>query len=323
MTATTRVLEVVAPMQMAWQERPVAVPPSGSAVIRPLLVGVCGTDLEIIRGVYPRVSFPAVIGHEWVGEVVGPVPGGPAAGTLVVGYNRSDLPDGRVGELGFESPGALADALAVPVGNLVPVSASVPPEDVVLAEPTAVVMHAVARIPRAGESTVIYGDGPIGLIAALILREAGHRVTVVGRRPARLERLRELGFRALPVSESETVLAVDTIDTIVEASGNPDAVDQALRLIAPGGLLSLLGAYLGTSIGEFGLIGDKNLRIEGVNTGDGYLSDAVDCIARGVVTADKVGVSTVDRHAAASAIPALANRERDDMKLVIDLREDG
>lgn len=327
-TGQTQVLELVEPLDLRWRRADLPVPGPDEVLVRTLLVGVCGTDLEIVRGSSSRVPFPVVLGHEWVGEVLTGPSAGPSAGPgadlrvgdVVVGYNRVQRPDGFIAERGFEMPGGMAPVMAVAVADLVATPPTAAVEDLVLAEPTAVAAHAVSRIPGPGETTVVFGDGPIGVISALLLRAEGHRVVLVGKNPARLAHVRSLGLTAHDADEAADRLRGQVVDTVLEASGNPDAVLAALQVVRDRGLLVLVGGYPSSPRWALGWIVGRNLHVEGVVAGDGFLPAAVARIAEGVVTARQVGVTLVGADDAAQAIADLAGGRRDDVKLVLDRR---
>ena len=312
-------LETTAPYDLRWQaDTPPTHRNPDHVVVRPLLVGTCGTDLEIVRGSYPRVSFPAVLGHEWVGQVEH---GGGhfAEGTVVVGYNQITAADGTIVELGFEVPGAMSSRIVVPSENVVPAPTGAAAIDLVLAEPTSVAIHAASRVPPAARRVVVIGDGPIGLISALVLRHRGHLVTLIGAQQPRLEHIKRLGFRC----QHAKAINLDNdppYDAVLEASGSPAAADLALSLTVEYGLVVLVGAYLGHPLTAFGLIADRNLTVSGVNTGAGFLPAAVDLIASAVVTSDLLGVTFVSPAEAPTAISDLARGDRSDLKLILDLR---
>lgn len=224
----------------------------GEVLVAPILVGVCGTDLEIIdHTIDPAyVRHPLVIGHEWVGRLVHEEPGLGAAGTRVVvegiiacGHcdacvrgdtNRCETYD----EIGFTRAGALADLVSVPANAVHPLTASVVTEDAVFVEPMAVVWRALTRIPIAsGARVAVVGDGTVALLAAHLVRLfSPSRVVVVGRREAQ----RGLAL-ATGADDFLTAPPSTTFDLVIEAAGVPAAVSDALSLAARGAEVILLG----------------------------------------------------------------------------------
>ena len=232
-----------------WPEPPSA---SGETIVTPLLVGVCGTDLELIDGTIDQnyVRYPLVLGHEWVGRLTSDLEGVGPAGTRVVVEGilpcRACAPCARgatnlcatYDEIGFTRAGALADLISVPVGLVHALGADVAIDDAVLVEPMAVVWRALTRIAlRPGLSVAIIGDGTIALLAAHLVRLfAPASVSVFGRRPEQGELALHAGAQTFSVSSP-----VDTYDLVIEASGSIDAVATALASVNRGAMVILLG----------------------------------------------------------------------------------
>ncbi len=224
----------------------------GEILVRPLLVGVCGTDLELVDATIDPayVVYPLVLGHEWVGALGHDVPGLGAAGDHVVvegivpcGHcvaclagdtNRCDTYD----EIGFTRQGALADLVSVPVVLAHRLNDAVPLEDAVLAEPMAVVWRALTRLPiGSGARVAIIGDGTIALLAAHLVRALAPRsVTVIGRRPEQADLARTMGADAFVLSPPE-----GTFDLVIEAAGVAEATATAIGLAERGATIALLG----------------------------------------------------------------------------------
>jgi threonine dehydrogenase-like Zn-dependent dehydrogenase len=231
-----------------WDEPTVG---SGEVLIRPLLVGMCATDLELIDGTIDPayVRYPLVLGHEWVGALAGDSEIGPTGAHVVVegiipcghceGCQRGDTNlCTTYDEIGFTRPGALGGRVSVPSFLVHRLSDDVDLSDAVLVEPMSVVWRALTRIPlRSGLRVAIVGDGTIALLAAhLVGQFEPSRVTVIGRRGEQ----RELALRA---GAQEFLYETPTakFDLVIEAAGNADAVTSAIGLCARGGMVVLLG----------------------------------------------------------------------------------
>jgi threonine dehydrogenase-like Zn-dependent dehydrogenase len=225
---------------------------AGEVLVAPILVGVCGTDLEIIdHSIDPAyVRHPLVIGHEWVGRLVHDDARLGFAGTRVVvegviacGHcdacrrgdtNRCETYD----EIGFTRDGALAELVSVPAEAVHPLTTSVSDEDAVLVEPMAVVWRALTRIPVGVNARVaVVGDGTVALLAAHLVRLLSpSTVVVVGRREAQ----RSLALAA-GADDFLTSPPSATFDLVIEAAGVGAAVSDALGLGARGAQVILLG----------------------------------------------------------------------------------
>jgi 2-desacetyl-2-hydroxyethyl bacteriochlorophyllide A dehydrogenase len=252
-----RALVVERPGSLALAERDRLEPSSGEAVVRPAFCGLCGTDLELLRGdVDPAfVRYPLTLGHEWSGTVesVGSgVPGlEPGAGCVVEGI----VPCGRCApcragatnvcetydEIGFTREGAAGDQVLVPT-RLVHVLA---PEtsllDAALVEPCSVVLTGLEKArPRPGQRVLVVGDGTIGLLAALLVALwSPADVAMVGRRAEQEPLARQVGVTSFATADPDPLDAA--YDLVVEAAGAPGAAAVAVRSARRGGTVLLLG----------------------------------------------------------------------------------
>lgn len=257
-----RALRVAGPGRVAVVDRPLP-SPRGAAetVVRPLLVGLCGTDLEIVDGAIDPayIRYPVTLGHEWVGELVSDVErsatGGPlpAATRVVV---EGIVPCGgceqcvqgatnlcaHYDELGFTRDGAAAERVVVPAASVHPVAAGVPLEAAVLVEPAAVAWRALERArPRPGARVLVIGDGTIGLLAARLVRLHGPRaVDVLGLRPAQAPLALAVGVDSFLIGPAHEPPAA-AYDLVVVAAGAVEAVAAARAAVRRGGTIVVLG----------------------------------------------------------------------------------
>ena len=251
-------LVVRRPGEVVLEERAIPTPGPGEILIRPAVVGLCGTDLEIVDGsIDPAYThYPLVLGHEWSGTVAadGQVPAekGPAPGTLVVG--EGIVPCGhcqhcRAGqtnlcltydELGFTRDGAAAGFLTVQRSLVHPLAPGVGAEDAALAEPASVVYRALAGAGIApGWRALVVGDGTVALLAVRLLRLwSPAEIVVLGRRAGQAELAAQAGAARF---ETDSRAAGTGYDLVVEAAGSTDAVLSALAAPRRGGTVVLIG----------------------------------------------------------------------------------
>jgi len=240
-----RAFVLTEPGHVGLREWPTPEAASGEVLVRPLLVGMCGTDLELIDGTIDPayVRYPLVLGHEWVGEF-----DGTSSRVVVEGIIPCDECDAcsrgasnlcsTYEEIGFTKPGALADLISVPSSLVHELDDSVDLNDAVLIEPMAVVWRALTRLPvRKGQRVAVIGDGTIALLTVHLLRlyEPSH-VTMIGRRSEQEKLAKRAGA-------DEFVLRTprERFDLLVEAAGTGEAVAHALAMCARGGMVILLG----------------------------------------------------------------------------------
>ena len=244
-----RALVVSAPGEVALMSRAAPAVPPGYVLVEPDLVGLCGTDLEIIDGrIDPAyIRYPVALGHEWTGIVA---PGAPLSGRRVVvegiiacGHCRrcaagqTNLCE-TYDEIGFTRDGAAAGQIAVPASVIHPLEASVAADDAVLAEPAAVVYRGLARARvTPGSRVLVVGDGTIALLAVMLARLwSPARITMLGQRPEQAVLAAAAG-----ASDFATGGLDGEFDLVVEAAGATPAVATALAMTGRGGTVLLLG----------------------------------------------------------------------------------
>jgi threonine dehydrogenase-like Zn-dependent dehydrogenase len=248
-TSSALIVRAPGKVVLVARDEPVAAP--GDTLVRPDLVGLCGTDLEIIAGqVDPAfVRYPIGLGHEWTGIVVGD---SPLAGSRVV--VEGVVACGHCGrcvrgetnlcetydEFGFTRDGAAAGLVAVPTVLAHPIAPTVSAEDAVLTEPASVVYRGLTRAAIGhGGRVLVIGDGTIALLASYLLGLwAPAEVMLLGRREAQAE----LAVRAGATGFVTSPEAAGTgYDLVVEAAGAVDAAAVALTAARRGGTVLLLG----------------------------------------------------------------------------------
>lgn len=210
-------------------------PAAGEALIRVTLIGVCSTDLELVKGYYP---YSGVLGHEFVG-VVERCDDTSWIGERVVGtINISPTCDGACGlrcpehcpertVLGIVAKdGAMAEYVTLPTQNLLRVPANVPDPSAVFTEPLAAAVRITEQTAVAGQRTAVVGPGRLGLLVAQVLRHFGADVTVVGRSEKSLALPAKLGF---VTAQNNDDLAA--FDLIVETTANPNGFAWAVEKI--------------------------------------------------------------------------------------------
>lgn len=260
---------------------------TGEALLRPILAGVCGTDLHIEawEGPYQdlRPHLPVVLGHEFVAEVVegeGFAPGERVVALSIYGCGNCALcckgrphlcPDARQNSLGMSRDGALAELLTLPEERLISVPEEVPDASAVLCEPFATAARAALAKHCTGCRVAVLGPGTIGLMVAMLtLLDRPELLVVAGTESDedRLELARKLGAVTAVLSkssETETLLdALDgTADLVFEASGAAGAVEAGLGVLEPEGTLVILGMHGQPVPIDLGTLVRGERRIEG------------------------------------------------------------
>jgi len=239
-------------------------PAPGEVLVRVAFCGVCGSDIPrtFVKGTY---HFPTICGHEFAGtvEACGDEVDDYAAGDRVVVFPL--LWCGRCASCelgnyvqcsdydyyGSRRDGAFAEYVAVPPRNLVGVPEGVSLEAASMTEPAAVALHALQRAGGGfvGESVVIFGAGPIGLMGAQWARMMGAaQVILFDLVPEKLEMANRLGFElafdAREVDAVEKVLEMTGghgAEVCVEGAGVPVTLTQAIASARVGGRVVIMG----------------------------------------------------------------------------------
>ncbi len=219
-------------------------PAPGESVVRVTTAGICGTDLELVRG---YMGYRGVPGHEFVGVVSRSsdpaLIGKRVAGEINASCGRcewcaADLgrhcPERTVlGILGRD--GAFADYLALPDRNLCQLPESIPDDLAVFVEPVAAACEIFEQVTLgADERILVLGDGRLGAIVAMVLRARSYVPVVGGHHPEKLAALARLGLR----TEAEGNLRPG-FDCVIDCTGNPAGFTRALALVRPRGRIIL------------------------------------------------------------------------------------
>jgi threonine dehydrogenase-like Zn-dependent dehydrogenase len=275
---------VSAPGRHAVTDLPEPVAGPGEVLVAPVAVGICGSDVELLAGTRPTayVRYPIVPGHEWAGRVVAVGPGVPGVrpGAAVVAEGvrscgtcarcaegRNNLCDGPYAETGFTHPGALAQRLVVPVGQVHVLPDDRPTAPAALIEPAACVATGLLEVgqPPAGSRVAIVGDGPLGLLAVILLRlTSPAELTLVGSRLNRAQRAYALGATDV-TSRDNAAFHKGRYDLVVGATNSPSGAMTVLRLARRAGTVILLDiSGSGTPALDPDTISLGHLRVQGV-----------------------------------------------------------
>lgn len=231
---------------------PVPEPPTGEALIRMRLAGICATDLEMVRGYYP---FTGIMGHEFVGEVIRSPSEPGLEGKRVVGEInascgicracKADRPshcENRTVLGILNRNGVFAEYLTLPVENLHVVPAPLPDEAAVFTEPLAAALEIQQQIQiRPTDRVLVIGAGRLGQLVAQTLALTGCDLQVVTRHAAQ-EKL--LAMRGIATCRGEAV-PERGLDVVVEATGSPQGFLLARRAVRPRGTIVMKSTYKG------------------------------------------------------------------------------
>jgi threonine 3-dehydrogenase len=228
--------------------------------------GICGTDVHIYKWdewAQKTIPVPMVVGHEFVGEIVdvgsnvadfhpGEIVSG--EGHVVCGRCRNCLAGRRhlcahTRGIGVNRPGAFAEYLALPMTNVWHHDPAIDRDVAAIFDPFGNAVHTALSFPVLGEDVLITGAGPIGIMAAAVVRHAGARhVVITDRNPYRLDLAKRMGvtlaldIRKGTVAEVQTKLGMkEGFDVGLEMSGSSAAFRDMLANMCHGGKIAMLG----------------------------------------------------------------------------------
>jgi threonine 3-dehydrogenase len=229
---------------------------------------LCGTDLHIYKWdawAQRTIPVPMTVGHEFCGEIaavgsnvhdfhVGEIVSG--EGHLVCGRCRNCLAGRRhlcahTKGVGVNTTGAFAEYLALPMTNIWHADPNIPEEVISCFDPLGNATHTALSFDVLGEDVLITGAGPIGCMAAGIVKHAGARhVVVTDINPWRLELAKKLGATRVVNVAQESLADVqkqlgmtEGFDVCLEMSGSPKAMDSILENACHGAKIALLGIF--------------------------------------------------------------------------------
>lgn len=224
---------------------------AGEALIRIRQAGICGTDLELVKGYYP---YTGILGHEFVGEVVAAED--PAwVGVRVVGEinavcgaceacrsgRRSHCPNRTV--LGIVNRhGTFAEYTTLPLVNLHRVPDTVPDEMAVFTEPLAAALEIQEQVSiHPTDRVLLIGAGRLGQLIAQTLALTGCDLRVLARHPVQKDLLTARSIAVI----AEDELPLRAWDVVVEATGSAAGFHLARKAVRPRGTLVLKSTYAG------------------------------------------------------------------------------
>ena len=285
---------------------------AGEVVVRNQAVGICAGDMYIYQGKNPYARLPAIGGHEIAGTVseIG-------AGIIDVSIGDFVVVEPfigcgacyacRIGKpncckslriIGAHLPGGFAEYVAAPARNIHQVPPGLSPMWASFAEPVAIGVQACRRGQIvANDFVLVLGAGPIGLALIEVARARGARVLCTDISRARLAVAAGLGAETI-ASDEHLLPAIlnmtdgDGMPVVIEATGNPRAMESTVDLVASGGRIVIVGLVkAGTMIQLPGLdLTRKEMTIVGSRASTGCFPEALNLLAGGHIRYPQVAV---------------------------------
>lgn len=229
-------------------------PAAGEVSVRVAYCGICGTDMHVFHGnMDARVGHNRIVGHEMSGVIEGVGDGvtGLNAGQKVVVRPLDpdlDCPASKAGYphishnlkfLGLDTDGAMQEIWTVPAHTIHVLPDDMRMDHAALIEPVAVACHDVRLSGlKAGEDVVVIGGGPIGILCAMVARDAGGKVVLSEVNPHRLAIAEKLGFETLNPANVDLAEEINArtenkgADVVFEVSGTQPGVDAMTAVAA-------------------------------------------------------------------------------------------
>ena len=298
-------------MEIVDVEKPSS-PGPGEVLVKVKYVGVCGSDVHYYtegRIGSQVVEYPFMVGHECSGKVISTGPGVTdlEEGDLVAidpsvhcghceqclsGRPHTCLNNRFLGCPG-QLEGCLTEYLIMPAFTCYKVTDLMDAEEAALLEPFSIGVYSVrlAGINSPETNTAIFGAGPIGLSILLKLRASGFENTgVIEPLDYRLEKALETGasWTVNPATEQVEArvaeLAKGSVDVVFDASGEQQAIDNALKILKPGGKLVLVGIPASAQyVFNMDLMRRKEITVINVRRQNHSLEEAIQLVASGKV----------------------------------------
>lgn len=261
----------------------------GKALVKVILSGICGTDLQLLEGYYP---FDGIPGHEFVGRVISlskddEQENKELLGSRVVAHineycdkcslclrgRRTHCLNRHV--LGIKGAhGSHAEYILVPIKCLAIVPKSISDESACFVEPLAAAFAATEILNVNSDISAItnrkialIGCGRLGMLIAFLLSKRGENLICIARRPHQVEILTSKGITVI-LEKDVDVSFENVFDVVFECSGSPEGFDSAVNVASPRGHIVLKSTFHGNTVQNLSIVVVKELTIIGSRCGD-------------------------------------------------------
>ena len=336
------------PNRMAVQERDRPEPAAGEVRVRVRYAGICGSDLHIFHGHNPFVSYPRIIGHEFVGRIealgagVNPARLGErvAVDPVVSCGHCHACSIGRrnvcrnLQVIGVHRDGGFSEYVCVPAVNAYVVPDNVPEASASIIEPFAVAANVTSRtgvLPS--DVALVYGAGPVGLNLMQVLKRVyGIRAFVTDRVDERLQLALACGAAPdeiintarEPLLQALAARGVDGGPTLIyDAVGHPSILEEAVRIAAPAGRIGVLGFSSTPSAIPQQELTKKELTLYASRLNCAMFPTVIDWIGRGLVDPARIITHKIDFRDVVGAFGIAESNPHDSCKVLLDFGVEG
>lgn len=257
------------PFELSVEDVPVPKPCKGEVLIKTMVVGVCGSDLEVYEGKFKHAKPPMILGHEGGGiiEELGTGVTGISRGSRVVvecvlhcgtcefcrkkryGLCESGKIIGLIG-----ADGEYAEYFVAPAENCYPLPEQIDWSEAAMTDTLAGPQHGLKGIEiNQGDTAAVFGAGPAGLLFCALIKERGaSSVYIVDIQEHRLQLGLQFGADlTIHAQREESVQIIRDstggrgVDVVVEAAGSQKALSEGMQVLRKGGYLLLYGVFGG------------------------------------------------------------------------------
>ncbi|MBZ5763156.1 Zn-dependent oxidoreductase [Rhizobium sp. VS19-DR104.2] len=256
-------ISVSEPQKLDIDQRDALPPGEGEIAIQVIRAGICGSDMHILHGSNPFVTYPRIIGHEFAGVItaLGRGVSHLAIGDHVVAdpviscgkchpcrIGRSNV-CAKLQVIGVHRDGGFRSVAVISQENAVKISPSLGFDVAALAEPLAVAANVLSRTECGADDVVmIYGAGTVGITVLQVAKMRGARCIIADIDPQRLERALEFGADVVINSREKSVPEEVAAEmeglgpsVVIDGAGIPALLNEACRIAGPAGRIGLLG----------------------------------------------------------------------------------
>ena len=296
-------------------------PTSLEALVAVSRAGVCRTDLEILKG-YMR--FEGVLGHEFTGVVIeGPRKwkGKRVVADIASPCRHCDMCKSHqprhcrerraLGIHGMD--GAFAEYLKVPVDSLHEVPSGMSEDEAVFAEPLAAALQVAEQVPILPTSRMaVLGDGRLGLLTSMALRQRPAEMLLVGKHQDKLDLAARGSVWSISVNDFKPQ---KDFDIVVDTTGDPEGFKLAMAAVKPRGTIVLKSTS--TAVGELNLSSLVVDEVTVVGSRCGPLDKALELLASGTLDVRSLITSRFPLKEGLKALAAAQSPES--VKVLIDV----
>jgi 2-desacetyl-2-hydroxyethyl bacteriochlorophyllide A dehydrogenase len=310
----------------------------GEVLVKPLRIGICGTDYHIYEGTHPYLDYPRVMGHELAVEVVevprnSPVSVGElcvvnpylTCGRCVACRNGKPNCCVNIAVLGVHRDGGMTELMSLPPANLIPAD-GLTADQCATVEFLAIGAHAARRgMVAGGDDVLVVGAGPIGIGVALFARLAGGRVWIHDQDAERASAASTIcGAKILPQGddigrEVASATGGEGFGVVIDATGNAKAIERGFDFVAHGGryvLVSVVREVISFRDPDFHrkemtLLGSRNATAED-------FARVMSAIRGGDVPVDRLITHRTSLAGAISDLPRWAGQKSGLVKAIIE-----